>query len=52
MSGPAWECTPERLSNGRIVYRCMFGHFHSDKGSAWSCGGPYDREPSDSGANR
>ena len=42
-----WECPPEKLSNGRIVYRCNYGHFHSYPSAAWSCGGPDDRKPAD-----
>lgn len=42
-----WECPPEKLSNGRIVYRCNYGHFHSYPSAAWSCGGPDDRKPAE-----
>lgn len=49
MSGPAWECPPERLSNGRVVYRCMYGHFHSDPGAAWSCDGPASADSGEAG---
>lgn len=45
--GPAWECPPERLANGRIIYRCLYGHFHSYAGAAWSCGGPSERHGED-----
>lgn len=47
--GPAWECPPQRLANGRIVYRCMVGHFHGDPGSAWSCDGQPTHKPTNSG---
>lgn len=46
--GPVWECPPERLPNGRIIYRCAVAHFHSDAGSAWSCDGQPARNPTDS----
>ena len=40
MSDLRWECPPERLANGRVIYRCNYGHFHSYAGAAWSCDGP------------
>lgn len=48
MSGPAWECPPERLPNGRTVYRCDYGHMHGNTTAAWSCDGPV-RKAADSG---
>jgi hypothetical protein len=35
--GPVWECPPERLASGRIIYRCGHGHFHTDPSAAWAC---------------
>lgn len=35
--GPAWECDPETLPNGRVIYRCLQGHFHISPGEAWAC---------------
>lgn len=49
MSGPAWECPPERLANGRVIYRCMYGHMHSYPSAAWACG-PADRKSHSSGS--
>lgn len=50
--GPAWESSPEKLRNGRIVYRCTYGHMHSDDSTAWACGGPAEKTPDRNGENR
>lgn len=44
MSGPAWECPPEILASGRIVYRCLYGHMHPYPTAAWACGGNHESE--------
>lgn len=43
--GPPWECPPERLASGRIVYRCNYGHMHINTTAAWSCDGPVHNSP-------